>query len=135
MPKPKPIPSEVVLDFKKIRNAIYEVGDGKNVYARKQLLEEACKVAHDVTERWKKKMRDSGQVSIAPGYNWEDQVEFETIEVWVTAGRGIREGTLIPYDELSTEHRDNIIAMLEREEVIHLFPNLIKKVLDNQPKT
>lgn len=127
MPKQKPIPSEIVWDFKTIRNAIYKVSRGKNSYERKQLLEEACKVAHDVTEKWKIKMKDSGQTGIGPEYNWKDRAEFDAIETWIMAGSMVKEGEMIPYAELSTEHRVNIIAMLEREEVVHLFPNLTGK--------
>ena len=126
MPKQKPISSEIVWDFKRIRNAIYKVDRGKNPYERKQLLEEACKVAHDVTEKWKQKMKDSDQTGIGPDYNWEDRAEYDGIDIWITAGSFVKEGDLIPYDELTTEHRLNILAMLEREEVVHLFPNLIK---------
>lgn len=53
MPKSKPVPSELVLDLKSIRNAIYVVQTGSNPYERKQLLKKACKVAHDVTEKYK----------------------------------------------------------------------------------
>jgi len=127
MPKQKPIPSEIVWDFKRVRNAIYKVTNGKNPYERKLLLEEACKVAHDITEKWKMKMKNSGQTGIGPDYNWEDRAEWDTIETWVTAGSFVKEGQMIPYDGLSEEHRENIIAMLEREEVAHLFPNLTKK--------
>lgn len=133
MPKPKPVPSQLVLDLKEIRNAIYLVQRGSNPFERKQLLEKACKVAHDVTEKWKKKMKDSGQTSIAPGYDWLDQAEYDSKEIWITAGCLANPAKTIPYDELTDEHRANIIAMLEREEVIDLFPNLIK-TLDNQPQ-
>ena len=127
MPKQKPIPSEIVWDFKRVRNAVYKVTNGKNPYERKQLLEKACKVAHDITEKWKKKAKDSGQRGIGPDYDWADRSEYDAIYTWITAGSMIKEGTLIPYDELSTEHRVNIIAILEREEVTHLFPNLTRK--------
>jgi hypothetical protein len=49
--------SEYVLDLKKVRNAIYAVTEGKNPWERQLRLEEACAVAHDITEKWKK--RDS----------------------------------------------------------------------------
>ena len=55
MPKSKPIPSEVVLDFKTIRNAIYEVESAPNPYERKLRYEEACRTVHDLTEKWKRK--------------------------------------------------------------------------------
>ena len=55
MPKSKPIPSEVVLDFKTIRNAIYEVENARNPYERKLRYEEACRISHDITEKWKRK--------------------------------------------------------------------------------
>lgn len=44
---------DYVLDLKKLRNAIYAVGDGTNPYERKQLWKEACEVAYNVTEKWK----------------------------------------------------------------------------------
>ncbi len=46
---------DYVLDLKKVRNAIYAVGDGTNPYERTQLWKEACWVAHDITEIWKAK--------------------------------------------------------------------------------
>lgn len=52
--KSKPIPSELVLDLKSIRNAVYLIGSGGNPYERKLRYEEACKIAHDVTEKYKK---------------------------------------------------------------------------------
>ena len=51
---PKEDVPEYVLDLKRVRNAIYAVGDGKNLYERGVLLGEACAIAHDITEKWKK---------------------------------------------------------------------------------
>jgi len=63
MPKSKPIPSEVVLDFKTIRNAIYDVENAPNPYERKLRYEEACRAAHDITEKWKRKEKDDDRNS------------------------------------------------------------------------
>ncbi len=46
---------EYLLDLKKIRNAIYDVGEGKNPYDRHLRLKAACSIVHDITEKWKVK--------------------------------------------------------------------------------
>lgn len=54
---PKDQVPDYVLDLKRIRNAIYAVGDGKNPYERDVLLGEACAIVHDITEKWKNGLR------------------------------------------------------------------------------
>ena len=52
--------SEYVLDLKRVRNAIYAVGEGTNPFERDQRLREACSVAHDITEKWKAIIKSYG---------------------------------------------------------------------------
>ncbi len=49
----------VVLDLKKVREAVYDITNQTNPWTRKQVTDAACSVIHDVTEEYKKKLREA----------------------------------------------------------------------------
>ena len=49
---------ELVQDLKSIRNAVYEITNASNPYERTVWTKHACEVAHNVTEKYKKLLRE-----------------------------------------------------------------------------
>ena len=45
---------EITTDIKSIREAVYEIENGKNTYARRVKRQEASSLIHDVTEKYKR---------------------------------------------------------------------------------
>ena len=58
---PKEEVPDYVLDLKRVRNAIYAVGEGKNPFDRDQRLRDACSLTHNITEKWKARSKSHGQ--------------------------------------------------------------------------
>jgi len=50
---------ELVTDLKFIREMVYNITKGSNPYARREATNVACGVIHDITEKYKKLLREA----------------------------------------------------------------------------
>jgi len=49
---------QLVLDWKLARNSVYEIFNGKNFYDRQLRAKKSCNILHDMTEKYKKLLRE-----------------------------------------------------------------------------
>ncbi len=50
---------EMVAAFKSVREAMYHITDMSNPYDRRVATKDACDLIHDITEQYKKLLRDA----------------------------------------------------------------------------
>lgn len=63
-------------------------------------------------------------ITIDAGYDWKDRAVFDEKNIWIPALNMISTVEKIPYVELSDTHLNNIIALLNREDRLTMFPNI-----------